>query len=283
MFPEDWVYHIGPAIDNLVVWLLHTIPGFFEGISSIILSILLNLKFFFQVIPWWLIIVIIGGLSWLTTRRWRTTFVLILLPFVMGFFGLWPQATETLALVTTAVIISLTIGLPVGILMAEVDIAETIFRPILDGMQTMPSFVYLIPAVMLFGLGKVPAIMATIIYSTPPVVRLTNLGLRQVPHQVQEATIAFGATRLQLLKEVRIPLAIPSILAGVNQTTMMALAMTVIAAMIGAGGVGREVLFAINHIEIGRGFEAGGTVVILAIIIDRLTQGIAKRWEPPSA
>lgn len=150
-------------------------------------------------------------------------------------------------------------------------------------MQTMPSFVYLIPALMLFGLGKVPAIMATIIYSTPPVVRLTNLGLRQVPHKVEEATLAFGATRWQLLKEVRLPLAIPSILTGINQTTMMALAMSVIAAMIGAGGVGREVLRSINHIDVGHGFEAGGVIVMLAIVIDRLTQGIAKRWEPPTS
>ncbi|MDD3513876.1 MAG: ABC transporter permease subunit, partial [Synergistaceae bacterium] len=154
-------------------------------------------------------------------------------------------------------------------------------RPILDGMQTMPSFVYLIPAMMLFGLGRVPAVLATLIYALPPVIRLTALGLNQVPKPVEEAALAYGATRWQLIKEVRLPLAMPSILAGVNQTTMMALAMVVISSMIGARGLGQEVLLSINRIDIGRGFEAGISVVFLAIVIDRLTQNMAKRWEPP--
>lgn len=146
-------------------------------------------------------------------------------------------------------------------------------------MQTMPSFVYLIPAMMLFGLGKVPAVLATLIYSAPPVIRLTNLGIRQVSQEVQEAALAYGATRWQLLKEVRLSLAMPSILAGINQTTMMVLSMVVIASMIGARGVGEEVLLAINRIDVGRGFEAGLAIVALAIVIDRLTQAFARRWE----
>ena len=166
--------------------------------------------------------------------------------------------------------------------MAESDFVADIVRPLLDLMQTMPSFVYLIPALMFFGLGRVPAVLATIVYSLPPVIRLTNLGLRQVSDDVQEAALSYGATRWQLLKEVRVPLAIPSILAGVNQTTMMALAMVVIASMIGGGGLGYEVLRSINRIDVGAGFEAGISVVILAVIIDRLTQGLAKRWEPPT-
>ncbi len=166
--------------------------------------------------------------------------------------------------------------------MAESNFIAGIVRPLLDLMQTMPSFVYLIPALMFFGLGRVPAVLATIIYSLPPVIRLTNLGLRQVSDDVQEAATSYGATRWQLLKEVRVPLAIPSILAGVNQTTMMALAMVVIASMIGGGGLGYEVLRSINRIDVGAGFEAGISVVILAVIIDRLTQGLAKRWEPPT-
>ena len=159
--------------------------------------------------------------------------------------------------------------------MAEFRPVQAVVRPLLDAMQTMPSFVYLIPAMMLFGLGKVPAVLSTLIYAAPPVIRLTHLGLEHVSKDAQEAALAYGATRWQLLKEVRLPLAMPSLLAGVNQTTMMALAMVIIAAMIGARGVGEEVLIAINRIDIGRGFEAGISVVALAIVIDRLTQGFA--------
>lgn len=283
MFPEYLTYHIGKLMDTLVDWLITTFPGIFETISSLLLSLLLTIQNVLLMIPWWGMIIIVGGLSIVATRRWTLTLVLVFLTFSIGVFNLWTEAMQTLALVITSGVISLVIGIPVGIFMAEVDFAEGVLRPVLDAMQTMPSFVYLIPAVMLFGLGKVPAVMATIIYSTPPVVRLTNLGLRQVPSPVQEAARAFGATNWQLLREVRIPLAIPTILAGVNQTTMMALAMTVIAAMIGAGGVGQKVLWSIRRIAIGIGFEAGATIVILAVVIDRLTQGIAERWKPPTA
>jgi len=164
--------------------------------------------------------------------------------------------------------------------MAETKGVAPVMRPILDAMQTMPSFVYLIPAMMFFGLGKVPAVLATLIYSLPPVIRLTNLGLRQVPKPAQEAAIAYGATKWQLLKEVRVPLAMPTIMAGVNQTTMMALSMVVVASMIGARGLGQEVLLSINRIDVGRGFEAGISIVIMAITIDRITQGFAKKWDP---
>ena len=211
----------------------------------------------------------------------RAAAVLAALPFFIGMFGLWPMAVETLSVIVTAVMLALLFGLPLGVLMAEIKTVALLLRPILDGMQTMPSFVYLIPAMMLFGLGKVPAVLATLIYALPPVIRLTALGLNQVPESVEEAALAYGATRWQLLKEVRLPLAMPSILAGVNQTTMMALAMVVISSMIGAKGLGQEVLLSINRIDVGRGFEAGMSVVFLAIIIDRLTQNLAKRWEPP--
>jgi glycine betaine/proline transport system permease protein len=195
-------------------------------------------------------------------------------------FGLWALALETLALVITSVVIALVVGIPLGVIMAEANLFAEITKPVLDAMQTMPSFVYLIPAMMLFGLGKVPAVIATLIYALPPVMRLTCLGLQQVPKPVQEAARAYGATRWQLLKEVRVPLAMPSILAGVNQTTMMALAMVVIASMIGARGLGQEVLMAINRIDVGRGFEAGISIVIMGIVIDRITQGLARRWDP---
>ncbi|MEA3508465.1 MAG: ABC transporter permease subunit, partial [Synergistota bacterium] len=208
------------------------------------------------------------------------TIVLAAMPMFIGVFGLWSLALETLAIVIASVVLALAIGIPLGILMAEIKIFSWFLTPVLDAMQTMPSFVYLIPAMMLFGLGKVPAVLATLIYALPPVIRLTCLGLQQVPKPVQEAARAYGATRWQLLKEVRVPLAMPSILAGVNQTTMMALAMVVIASMIGARGLGQEVLMAINRIDVGRGFEAGISIVIMAIVIDRITQGMARRFEP---
>ncbi|HOO87114.1 MAG TPA: ABC transporter permease subunit, partial [Synergistales bacterium] len=232
-------------------------------------------------IPWWGYILAVGLLSWYSSKKFVASIVLAALPFLIGMFGLWAMALESLSIIITAVLMALIIGLPVGVLMAEVRIIATILRPILDGMQTMPSFVYLIPAMMLFGLGRVPAVLATLIYALPPVIRLTALGLNQVPKPVEEAALAYGATRWQLIKEVRLPLAMPSILAGVNQTTMMALAMVVISSMIGARGLGQEVLLSINRIDIGRGFEAGISVVFLAIVIDRLTQNMAKRWEPP--
>lgn len=173
--------------------------------------------------------------------------------------------------------ISLIVGIPTGILMARNEVAEAAIKPILDAMQTMPSFVYLIPALMLFGLGKVPAVFATIIYAVPPVIRLTNVGIRGVPQSVIEAAEAFGSSPNQTLFNVQLPLAFPSIMVGINQTTMMALAMVVVTSMIGARTLGLEVLLAINRIEVGRGFEAGLSIVLLAIIIDRITHGVAAR------
>ncbi|MGI6037214.1 MAG: ABC transporter permease [Limnochordia bacterium] len=280
MFPSHWQFHIAEPVNELVNRLLTTFAPFFDGLSAIILSLLLNIHHGLLAIPWWVIIALIGLSAWLTTHRWSLVMVLTTLPMLIGFFGLWALAMETLAIIITAVVIAVSVGIPLGIFMAEVRYIDLVCRPLLDAMQTMPSFVYLIPAMMFFGLGRVPAVLATVIYALPPVTRLTNLGLKQVSPAVEEAALAYGATRWQLLTEVRIPLAMPSILAGVNQTTMMALAMVVIASMIGARGLGYEVLIAINRIDVGRGLEAGLSVVILAIVIDRLTQGFAERWKP---
>src|SRR5690606_7656504 len=218
---------------------------------------------------------------WLLLRRWASALALVALMYMIGMFGLWALAMETMAIIITSVVLALVLGIPVGILMAESDRVRAAPTPIPDALQTLPSFVYLIPARMLLGLGRVPAGLATLIYSVPPAVRLTDLGIRRVSASVQEAALAYGANRWRMLREVRLPLALPSILAGVNQTTMMALAMVVIASMIGARGIGQEVLLSINRIEVGRGFEAGLSVVALAIVVDRLTQGFARRFEPP--
>lgn len=282
-FPEQWQFHVAPWIDNFVTWLLIRYGHFFDALSQSVLGLLLAIQSALTAVPWWAYVVLVGVGAFVAFRRVSSALLLMGLTFLIGAFGMWALAMETLAIIITSVILALVIGLPLGIVMAESDRAEAALRPILDGMQTMPSFVYLVPAMMLFGLGKVPAVLATLIYSLPPVIRLTNLGIRQVSKGVQEAAIAFGANRWQLLREVRLPLAVPAILTGINQTTMAALAMVVIASMIGARGLGQEVLLAINRIEVGRGFQAGMSVVALAIVIDRLTQGFARRWAPPSA
>jgi len=274
----EFEFHVGPYVDRFVKWLLQSYGSFFDGLSRALLALLLRVEDILAAIPWWIIVAGVGVLAWLLFRKWTTALALALLLTMVAGFGLWPMTMNTLALVITSVILALILGIPVGILMAEFRPVQSIIRPLLDAMQTMPSFVYLIPAMMLFGLGKVPALLATLVYAAPPVVRLTHLGLEQVSKDAQEAALAYGATRWQLLKEVRLPLAMPSLLAGVNQTTMMALAMVIVSAMIGARGVGEEVLIAINRIDIGRGFEAGISVVALAIVIDRLTQGTAARW-----
>lgn len=273
-------FSVAKSVNDGIRWLLQTHGAAFDSFSSGILGLLLWVQGRLLSVPWWGYILVIAVMAWIATRKIVPTLVLAFLPFFIGMFGLWGLALETLALVITSVVIALAIGIPLGVIMAEASLFAEITKPVLDAMQTMPSFVYLIPAMMLFGLGKVPAVIATLIYALPPVMRLTCLGLQQVPKPVQEAARAYGATRWQLLKEVRIPLAMPSILAGVNQTTMMALAMVVIASMIGARGLGQEVLMAINRIDVGRGFEAGISIVIMGIVIDRITQGLAKRWDP---
>ncbi|NBD36958.1 MAG: ABC transporter permease subunit [Verrucomicrobia bacterium] len=188
--------------------------------------------------------------------------------------GFWVATMESLALVLSATLFALIIGIPVGISAARSNVVDKITRPILDFMQTMPAFVYLIPAVLFFGLGKVPGAMATLIFAMPPAVRLTSLGIRQVPTEVVEACLAFGATPKQLLYKAQLPIARPTILAGLNQTIMLALSMVVIGGMIGAGGLGQEVLSGITQLKIGLGFESGISVVILAIFLDRVTQSM---------
>ena len=193
----------------------------------------------------------------------------------IGFVGFWPSAMETLSLMLTSVAISTLIAIPIGIIAARSNAVDAVLRPVLDAMQTMPSFVYLVPAIFFFGLGNVPAVIATIIYAVPPAIRLTNLGIRQVSPETLEAARSFGATPFQLLFKVQIPLALPTIMAGINQTTMMALAMVVVASLVGAGGLGADVLKAIGRLQIGNSLLAGMSIVFLAIIIDRITQGFA--------
>jgi glycine betaine/proline transport system permease protein len=278
-FPEEVRIPLAGWVNSLVDWMLATFSEFFDGITTAVLWIILRTENILMGIPWPVIILIIIAGAWFSTRSVLTTALLAALMFMIGSFGFWDLAMMTLAIIIASVAISLLLGLPTGILVARNERVATAVRPILDGMQTMPAFVYLIPAMMFFGLGKVPAVFATVIYAVPPLIRLTDLGIRGVTNSAIEAAEAYGATPGQILKEVQLPLAMPAIMAGVNQTTMMALAMVVIASMIGAAGLGQEVLLAINRIDPGRGAEAGLSIVALAIVIDRITQGFAKRYE----
>ncbi len=282
MFPEFMQFHVSGCIDAFVQWLNLTFGDEFAVLTTFILKLIALISWALKLIPWWVWLTAILLVSWRQTRRLITGVLLAALMMTVGLFGLWETAMDTLAIVCVSVILAVIVGIPLGILMSQSTRIEAAVTPLLDGMQTMPSFVYLIPALMLFGLGKVPAVLATVIYALPPAARLTNLGIRQVSVQVIEAAQAFGATRWQTMKEVLLPLAMPSLLAGINQTTMMALSMVVIASMIGAGGLGEKVLLSINRIEVGSGFEAGFAVVCLAIVVDRLTQGLTRRWQIPT-
>jgi glycine betaine/proline transport system permease protein len=227
-------------------------------------------------IPWWLLIAGFMGLAWLGSRRIILTVVIGALMFAVGLLGLWSLMLQTLTLMLISSLISLAIGLPLGVAVAKARGVRTLVMPSLDIMQTMPSFVYLIPALMLFGLGKVPAILATIIYAVAPMIRLTALGIDTVDPEIKEAATAFGVTPWQMLFGVELPLARPSIMAGVNQTIMLALSMVVVASMIGARGLGEQVLNGIQTLDVGQGLEAGIGIVILAVVLDRITQGFGR-------
>lgn len=276
-FPQNINIPLGIWVDHAMDWVMANFIGFFDAVGFIILQFMIWIEKFFLWLPWPVLIAGIALLAWRVMGRWWMGILMGGMIFLIGTFGQWDLAMMTLSLVVAAVIISLAIGIPLGIAMSSSDAFEQGFKPLLDGMQTMPSFVYLIPALMLFGLGKVPALFATIIYAVPPVIRLTNVGIREVSKEVIEAAHAFGSNYWQILFKVQLPLARPTIMVGINQTTMMALAMVVIASMIGAKGLGLEVLLAINRIEIGRGFESGLCIVFLAIVIDRITFAMSEK------
>jgi len=248
----------------------------FRHISDTLLWAIINLETLLRLTPWWLMLAIVGAIGWHATRKILSTLLIVGLLFLVGAVGLWDKLMQTLALMMVATVISVLLGIPLGILAARSNRLRAVMMPLLDIMQTMPSFVYLIPVLMLFGLGKVPAIFATVIYAVPPLIRLTDLGLRQVDREVMEAINAFGANPWQQLFGVQLPLAMPSIMAGINQTTMMALSMVVIASMIGARGLGEDVLVGIQTLNVGKGLEAGLAIVILAVVIDRITQAYGR-------
>jgi glycine betaine/proline transport system permease protein len=276
MFPESLQISIRSPINDWVQGIVINYGPVFRAISNAILQVVLLVEGALRGLPWWAVIIAFVILAWFSSRRIVLTVAVGVLMVAVGVLGLWDLTMQTLALMLVATLVSVLIGLPIGILCAKNRVARTVTLPVLDVMQTMPSFVYLIPVLMLFGLGKVPAILATVVYAVPPLIRLTDLGIRQVDAEVVEAATAFGTGSTRLLFGVELPLARPTIMAGLNQTVMMALSMVVVASMIGARGLGEQVLNGIQTLDVGRGLEAGIGIVILAIVLDRIMQGFGR-------
>lgn len=278
-FSESWNVGLRDVLNEFKRWVVvnrndHWLfVFFFEPLSAVIDFGLRRVEDLLLWLPW---LVVIVGTFWLGERigglRLGLLTAVCLVP--MGLFGLWAESMQTLSLMVTAVLFALAIGIPVGIWTARSPRAEKLLRPVLDAMQTMPAFVYLIPVLLFFGVARVPSIIATIIYALPPIIRLTNLGIRTVPADALEAAEAFGATERQLLRGVQLPLAMPSIMIGVNQTIMMALSIVVIAALIGAGGLGDVVLKSLRRLQVGAALEAGLAIVFMAVLLDRLSAAL---------
>lgn len=269
---------IGEWADTIVNWMTANFSNFFDSIRVVVEFILVKIDWFFQWVPWPVLILALTIIGWLVAGR-KVGILTAVSLLMLGALDLWSVGMSTLALVATAVFISVLFGLPLGIFAAKNKPFDMVLKPILDGMQTIPSFVYLIPAIMFFGIGNVPGILATVIFAIPPMVRLTSLGIQQVDQEVVEAGHAFGCTPFQLLTKIQLPLAVPSIMTGVNQTVMMSLSMVVVAAMIGAGGLGGKILYSIQRINLGVGIEAGLGILLIAIVLDRILQGVTRKQQ----
>jgi len=288
MADSSWLNSF-PAMDHSTMRLIRkTLDGAYKSFSreygDIIESIfhpLLSFLVWFEKLllttPWWIILLITTGLVYLASRSIKLSIACVISFLLIGYFGMWEDTMRTLSIITVCTFVSISLGIPIGIAMARSNKIRTIVTPMLDIMQTMPAFVYLIPVVMLLGIGKIPGLIAVVIYAIPPVIRLTNLGIRLVNKEVLEAATAFGASPRQRLFDVQLPLAMPTIMAGINQTIMMALSMVVIASMIGVKGLGQPVLRSITNQYFTLGLLNGFAIVALAILFDRATQSYAKR------
>lgn len=265
---------LGEWVELLVDWIAINLGFLLDGISSILEWILDLVGIILGVIPSLALILILAVLAYFLSKKVLLSVGVALGLFLIDNMGLWNLAMETLSLVLVAAGVAVIIGIPLGIAASSSSRVEAVVKIFLDFMQTMPSFVYLIPVVIFFGLGNVPGMIATVVFALPPVVRLTNLGIRQVPVELNEVADSFGSSRFQKLALVQLPVAMPSIRAGINQCVMLSLSMVVIASMIGARGLGYNVLVSIQRIDVGMGFEAGLAIVIIAIILDRLSQSI---------
>ncbi len=267
---------IGGGFETVVNWLQDNLGWLFKVITDTVNGMLDGTEFVLTAPPALLVIAIFAALAWYFAGYGVAIFTFLGFGLVW-YMGLWTLTMSTLSLVISSVVIALLLGIPLGIWSSKSDKVWSVMRPVLDFMQTLPAFVYLIPAVLFFRLGPVPGVVATLVFSLPPAVRLTNLGIRQVPKEIKEAALSFGSTNRQMLLKAELPVALPTIMAGVNQTIMLALSMVVIAGMIGAGGLGNEVLRGITQLRIDVGFEGGIAIVILAIFLDRVTQALGER------
>lgn len=281
-FPQlapDTLLNVKRAVDGSLKALTRS---YGESIENFFYPLQRVLIFFEQVIsnaPWPLVVLVLASVAWFAARSWKVVAVVIAMLLAIGLIGLWPDAMKTVSLVFTATIFAIALGIPLGILMNRYQRAGSILQAVLDVMQTMPPFVYLIPVVMLLGIGRVPGFISVVIYAIPPIIRLTDLGIRLVDKEVLEAADAYGCSRWQKLWKVQMPLAMPTIMAGINQTIMMALGMVVIASMIGVQGLGLNVLQAIANQYFTQGIFNGFAIVAIAIIFDRISQAYGKRLQ----
>ncbi len=282
-FPSGWRVPLREWTNAFVNRLVDDYSAAFAGVSDALLYLLGGLERALLAVPWWLVTVALAALVWNATRRPLAGAFVVVGLVLVGSFGLWPETVTTLALMALATALCVLVGVPLGVLMSRSARFKAVLRPVLDLMQTLPSFVYLVPVVMFFGLGNVSALFATFVYAVPPVIRLTDLGLRSVDRSLIEAAETAGASELQVLRYVRLPLALPTLAAGVNQTIMLALSMVVLTSMIGARGLGQVVLRGLQRGDVGLGLEAGLAIVLLAVVMDRVTAGYARRWDDGAA
>lgn len=278
-FPAEWQFHLGDSIDEAVKAFSKSNQEVLRAIKTTVIAVIGAIHWVLATIPWIVLVLLVAVVSWRLTKKWRTGLLYGLMLTFVGCCGMWEQMLETLSIVIAGVMLCILLGFPLGVLLAVSNRLNRIIRPVLDTMQTMPSWVYLVPAVMLFNVGATPALLATTIYAIVPMVRLTSHGLLYVDPEMVEAGVAFGSTKLQTLVKVQIPQAMPTIMTGVNQTIMMAMSMVVTCALIGANGLGMEILLATNRVEMGKSLFPGICIVIVAIILDRITQAAVRRSE----
>ncbi|MGE4195336.1 MAG: ABC transporter permease [Pseudodesulfovibrio sp.] len=273
---QDAIIPLDTWVSDAVEWLVDNYREFFQMLKWPVEQLLNGFEHGLNALHPLIIIAVVCFMAWKFSGKRLALFSLLSM-LLVGFLGLWEDTMITLAMVLSSVVICALLGIPLGIMSGRSDRFEAGLRPVLDAMQTTPAFVYLVPIVMLFSVGNVAGVLATIIFALPPIIRLTGLGIRQVHPELVEAAQAFGATRWQVLIKVQIPLALPTILAGLNQTIMMALSMVVIAALIGAGGLGSPVILGLNTLDIGRAVVGGVGIVLMAIVLDRITQSMAQK------
>lgn len=267
---------VGTWVDSAVDWMTDNLEWLFDAVSAFLKALIDGLESGLLWPSALVVVAIVAVLAYIA-KGWRFSLLTAASFAVIAMMGLWDEAMSTLSLVLVASSVALLVGIPLGIIAARSDRFSSMLRPVLDLMQTMPSLVYLIPAIVFFGIGKVPGVVATVVFALPPAARLTELGLRQVDPEVVEAGEAFGATPMKILTRVQVPLALPTIMAGVNQVIMLALSMVVIAGMVGAGGLGAVIFRGVTRLDVGLGFEGGLSVVIMAVFLDRITAAFGER------